>query len=283
MMPTTRGLGHFERSVEVCNEAIELTDRLGIAPIQYPTFKGYALMDLGRFDEAWQSIEQEPNDEQYRFARALQRHGFLLFKSHMCAVDDVFAEALPLIEESHALNRVWMVASILHLVAVTGARAGRLEETQRLLDEAETMTGSRPDPLARAELALAAGEAEQAREAAQKSAEYCKEHERHRDWIDSSDLVMRALTSLERWQELVDAAAEPIEFAQQSHFLIRLWPMLALRGGALQKLGEDERAAADFEAARGVLARVVATIEDDDMRDSYQSQPLALQLAEGTT
>lgn len=281
MMPTTRALGQFERSVEVCNEAIELTDRLGIAPIQYPTFKGYALMDLGRFDEAWQSIEREPNDEQYRFARAVQRHGFFLFKALLGAVDEVFAEALPLIEESHALNRVWMVASILHLVAVTGAQAGRLEETLRLLDEAETMTGSRPNRLARAELALAAGEAEQAFEAAQKSAEYCKEHEMHREWIDSSDLVMRTLMSLEHWQELVDAAAEPIEFAQQSGYLIRHWRMRVLRGGALQKLGEDERAAADFEAAREVLARVVATIEDDDMRHSYQTQPLAAQLTEG--
>jgi tetratricopeptide (TPR) repeat protein len=275
MMPTTRALGHFERSVEVCNEALELTDRLGIAPIQYPTFKGFALMDLGRFDEAWRSVEQEPDDEQYRFGRAVQRLGFFLFKAHMSAVDEVFADALPLLTESHALNRVWMVAMIVNSVAATGAQAGRLKETQALLDEAEKITGARPNRLASAELALAAGEAEQALSLARGAADYCHEHEMRREWIDACELVMRTLTNLERWQELVDGAAEPIEFAQRSGYLIRHWRILALRGRALAQLGEDECATADFEMARGVLARVAATIENEAYRQSYLAQPLA--------
>jgi hypothetical protein len=31
--------------------------RLGIPPVQYCTIKSFALVDLGRFDEAWQALD----------------------------------------------------------------------------------------------------------------------------------------------------------------------------------------------------------------------------------
>ena len=133
MITPVRNAGHLERSVEVCNRAIELAARLNVPPVQYPTFKALALVRLGRFDEAWRSIEQEVVHGGYRFGAALQRLGFFYLKAEVGAVAEILADAEALIAECRALNRIWMVEMIVDALATTGAREGAHRETIALL------------------------------------------------------------------------------------------------------------------------------------------------------
>jgi tetratricopeptide (TPR) repeat protein len=59
MMWQTYGLGKAGRCVEICTEGIELSERLGLPPVQYATIRGLAYIDLGRFGEARDSFDQE--------------------------------------------------------------------------------------------------------------------------------------------------------------------------------------------------------------------------------
>jgi class 3 adenylate cyclase/tetratricopeptide (TPR) repeat protein len=69
----------LERSVEICNKGIALAEQLGTEPVQYPTIKAMALMDLGRFDEAWASLQQEVADEAHPFGAAVKELGISVY------------------------------------------------------------------------------------------------------------------------------------------------------------------------------------------------------------
>ena len=167
MIPLVRIAGHLERSVEVCNRAIELAARLNVPPVQYPTFKALALVPLGRFDEAWRSIEQEVVHGGYRFGAALQWLGFFYLKAEVGAVAEVLAEAEALVAECRALNRIWMVEMIVDVLATTGARAGAPRETIELLQRCAADVA--PRGTASAHLALAQGNANDALTKAQRA------------------------------------------------------------------------------------------------------------------
>jgi tetratricopeptide (TPR) repeat protein len=59
--------GHFMDCVACCDRATALAGRLGIPPVQYGTIKSFALVDLGRFDAAWEALEQEVADDEHPF------------------------------------------------------------------------------------------------------------------------------------------------------------------------------------------------------------------------
>ena len=65
----------FADCVACCDRATALAARLGIPPVQYGTIKSFALVDLGRFDEAWQALEQEVADDEHPFGQAFQHLG----------------------------------------------------------------------------------------------------------------------------------------------------------------------------------------------------------------
>ena len=279
IMPTRTG-GGFERSVEVCQGAIDIAARLGVAPVQYPTFKSYPLMDLGRFDEAWQSIEEEPSDEQYRFGRALQRFGFLAFRAYLGDAESVLADAPALLTEGFALGRAWMTDSLVNLVCRCGSQAGLVEATEAFLQDALAETGSRPNPVERAELSLAKGNAQAAVEEALKAAAYFANNTMPAPRVEAVETAIRALAALERWPEVVEHANDAIDFADGCSFARLQWRLYAHRARAYAALDRAAEAAADRTAGRAIFERIAGTIADPSLKGSYQGQAQASGLFE---
>jgi hypothetical protein len=89
--------------------ATALAARLGIPPVQYGTIKSFALVDLGRFDAAWQALEQEVADDDHPFGRAFQHMGRTWW--HAAAGDpaQVLTDAPRIFTEAKALQRTWML------------------------------------------------------------------------------------------------------------------------------------------------------------------------------
>src|SRR5262245_8741418 len=65
----------FEKCVTTCDDGIALAAQLGSPPVQYPSIKGLALTDLGRFDEAWASFQAEVADDAHPFGRCMRELG----------------------------------------------------------------------------------------------------------------------------------------------------------------------------------------------------------------
>jgi tetratricopeptide (TPR) repeat protein len=235
-------------------------------------------MDLGRFDEAWQSIEAEPGDEQYRFGRALQRLGFLLFNAQLGDAESVLADAPELLTEAHALGRVWMTDWVVNLVAKHGVCEGRVHATIQFLDRALEETGSKPTDVCRAELYLAENDAEAALARAQREVIYCQDHSLTIPRVEAVETVLRALVELERWTELIEHARDVIEIADECSFARLQWRLYALRGRAFDELGRGTEAIADRNQARSIFERIAATIPNPTIGQFYRVQAHALGL-----
>jgi tetratricopeptide (TPR) repeat protein len=63
LMFTHLGLGNFEKCVETCDAGVEVAKRIGVPPVQYATIRALALIRLGRFEDARNSLEKEIADE----------------------------------------------------------------------------------------------------------------------------------------------------------------------------------------------------------------------------
>lgn len=71
VMWSSLGAARLDRCVEICDAGMELAYRIGPLSVQYPSIKAMALMELGLFSDAWQSI-----GEDYRRSPAGKRNSF---------------------------------------------------------------------------------------------------------------------------------------------------------------------------------------------------------------
>ena len=131
---------------------------------------------------------------------------------------------------------------------------------------------------ARADLLLATGDLDAARERALRDAAGAKELQRLADWAQSTELAMRALARLQDWQTLVDLAGPVIDYARDANYRNLAWRLLALRAQAHEGRGGAEAAVNDRTEGREILDQVLSTITQPEHRESYQSDPLAAEL-----
>ena len=119
--------GEFEQCVATCDEGIALSAQLGSPPVQYPTIKALALIDLGRFDEAWASLQEEVADEAHPFGRCMRELGMACWLEALGALDRAEAKAHEVLEEAARLSRTWMQSFMADLLGVIAARRGKGE------------------------------------------------------------------------------------------------------------------------------------------------------------
>jgi tetratricopeptide (TPR) repeat protein len=272
MIATTRNEGRLERSVEVCERAIELAARLDVPPVQYPTFKALALIPLGRFGEAWQSIGEEVTGEGYRFAQALQQMGFFRFKCHMSAIDELFAEAGPVLRESQALNRAWMIEMAADDFLAAAAKASRHKDALREIDAAIGVY--KPGGLAQGEIALADGAPEDALDFARNYLELVDQ----RGWkflaAEARVLIARCDALLERYDEAEREIEAVMQFCADSGARNLEWQGLAIRSAIRSGRGDATGAATDHSAAEALMEELAESIPSPELRQAYLHQPL---------
>ncbi len=275
MIIPVRNAGQLRRSIEICDRAIELAARLDVPPVQYPTFKSAALIALGRYGDASDSLAQEVTHSGYRFGAALQRYGYFALKSQLGAVREMLDEAEALIAEERALNRVWMVDGIVDILSTAAARAGLQTEARALV--AKAVPESKPHTLAAGHLSLAEGDAEAALQAARRQQKTTRDNGLLLLEADASELAAAALIALGRWDEARDQASAAIAFCEETGYRNLLWRLLAHRAAAHAGLGADKEARADRAAAEALLEQLVEAIPTDAWKATFLAQPLAKQ------
>ena len=211
----------FEQCVATCNEGIALSAQLGSPPVQYASIKGLALTDLGRFDEAWASFQEEVADDAHPFGRCMRELGTAMWLETLGALDRAEATAKEVLEEAGRLSRVWMQRAMVDLLTIVGARRGvHYPEVAGWDEKKAGLIDLRLVPLAAAAAALARRDFAQALVLADQSAEETSRLGLRRARIIALELATRALAGLERWDELLahaDAALAESEADGLSH------------------------------------------------------------------
>lgn len=270
----------FEKCVAAADAGIVLAAQLGSPPVQYPSLRGMALIDLGRFDEARASFEQEVADEAHPFGRCMQQFGLALWYEAAGALERAETTAKAVLAEAARLSRTWMQRSMVELLAIVAARRGEAgRELRAWVAEKSVETGFHPSPLANAEMAIACGELAEALRMADQVATGSMGLQRNR--ILGLEIGLRALAGLERWQELRKRADGALIEAEEAGFRTQIWRILASRARARKATGDDAGAAEDREAARALFVEIASRIADPEIRGSFASDALAVEVRDG--
>ncbi|HET6319364.1 MAG TPA: AAA family ATPase, partial [Chloroflexota bacterium] len=122
--------GDFAEGIAYADQATLVAAQLGIPPVQYPTFKAICLLGLGRYGEAWESLQLEVVDEEHPFGRVVRDLGIGLYLVEVCDYAGA-ADVLTLVaNRARDLHRVWIEHWAESVRAVALARLGRGDEVE---------------------------------------------------------------------------------------------------------------------------------------------------------
>lgn len=274
--------GEFEQCVATCNDGIALAAQLGSPPVQYPSIKGLALTDLGCFDEAWASFQEEVADEQHPFGRCMRDFGIAIWLESVAALDRAEAGAEAVLAEAGRLSRTWMQSGMVDLLAVIAARRGPGgAELAAWLKRKADEIGFHPSTSPQAEAALARGAWAEALGLADSLAERSAQLGLQRACIMAREQGLRALAGLERWEELLSRAATALAESEAANFRTRTWRILATRARARGASGNAGGARDDRSAARALVDEMAARIADPELRAAFQADPMVLEVRNG--
>jgi tetratricopeptide (TPR) repeat protein len=269
-----RRRAEFERCVEICDEGTALAAQLGSEPVQYSTIKALALMDLGRFDAAWDALQHEISDERHPFGRTMKQLGVTVYLEQLGALERAATTARDVLEEARRLNRTWMQQWMVDLLTALSVRLDN-QELRAHIDATLAATHFRPSGLAVAQRHLREGNPGAALELITRVARHAEANGFRRERIVAWEAELRALEQLGRWAEAAQHADDALAEAEATGFRAMTWRILSHRARARMEIGNRAGAVRDAEAARQLLAALAATVPDPELRASFEADPTA--------
>lgn len=272
----------FESCVATCDEGIALAEQLGSPPVQYASIKGLALTDLGRFDEAWTSFQEEVADDAHPFGRCMRELGVAAWLLSIGAHDRAETTAREVLEEAGRLSRAWMQRMMIDLLTVIAARQGDAGEALAAwVVKRSDELGMHPSPFAMIEAALARGELAQALEVADMLAAGAGKVGQQRGYLIAVECGLHARAGLEQWDGVLERADAAIREAEASGFRLRWWRLLAWRARAREATGDPKGAADDRAASRRLFDGMAERLSDPQLRAAFEADPVALEVRNG--
>jgi hypothetical protein len=268
----------FADCVACSDRAAALASRLGIPPVQYGTIKSFALIDMGRFDEAWRALEQEVADENHPFGRLFQRLGQSIWFAAAGNYERAKHEIPQVIAGAKTLKRAWILPWAEALMA--GAMSAI---------DPDSIDGSAIDAAVKASadrfmsvgvitvIRLQAESGSAALEACEAALPRLNAQGAIRSRWATEEMRVRALLALNRHAEALAAADAALATVGPLGWRQLVWRLQSARTTALEALG-DARAAAARREAIAVLTAVSATLHDDVERARFLEQPTAAAL-----
>ena len=269
--------GHFMDCVACSDRATALAGRLGIPPVQYGTIKSFALVDLGRFDEAWEALEREVADDEHPFGQAFQRLGRTFWYAGAGDYARVIRDIPQVFADARALQRTWMIPWADNLLASAIVASNPEGTSEATLRAAVETAGGRltDDGLVAAQLLAGDAEASLA-ECARRLPELEAEGQTRAYWT-TEELRIRALLALGRFADVRDAVDAALAVVGMLGWRSLAWRLRASRAAALGGLG-DEQEAAERRTAVDLLMAVAGTLNDPSARSRFLSQRIAARL-----
>jgi tetratricopeptide (TPR) repeat protein len=269
MMWSKLGSGRLERCVEICDAGIELAYRIGTLPVQYPSIKSMALMEMGQFGQAWTSIEEEISDSEHRFGAALQGLAKFQYEVNTGSIEAALARCTHVICESKVLNRVWMLrwvsAVLARLQTLFIEDQAMLQRLNQLIDD----TGMHPGAVGKAAMAIADGQFEQAATMLDKRAQIEGSLPHLRNTVSAIQIMTEVQIHLENFNGVLEKANAGIALCADHNMQFPLWQLLAQKSKACAGLGQVEESKAAMKQARNIHSAIAATIPQADHRKNF--------------
>lgn len=271
MMWATLRAGRLERCVEICDAGVELTARMGVLPVQYPTIKAFALMDLGRFDEAWAALDQEIADEDHRFGAALQSLGRMHYDLAIGDTVSALQRAPHVIAESRVLVRAWMLRWVSEALATAAALHAKDEAILVQIESLVAATGYPPGLLAEASQALAKGDTSGGR--AKLAKVIAKTGETISVAQRLSALLLDGAAALSEGDQMMaqDRLGAGVALARATGSQQSLWRLLSLSAQTEERFGQADTAERIRAEALGLMTTISASIPDPLQRQTMTS------------
>jgi hypothetical protein len=276
--------GNSVRCVEGCETDITLSTKLGMPPVMYSTIKALALLDLGRYDAAWKSLQQEIADDDYPFGRALKEFGEGMRLLELMAYGKAAAVFESVVEQARQVGRAW-----LRLWAEAGLSRsllgnGRLDELNLdWIDRDLTSTSSAlpaAAPQLLGELALYEGKLDEALGQAEKAGAEAEARAWKPSYVAALELQLRVLLQLDRPADVISLANRGLEVAEKMEHRPLIWRVRSARAQALAALGDAVAAAQDYKAAAAVVRELADTIGDAQLVRGFLSNPTVAKVLE---
>lgn len=260
----------YESAVETCDAAIRLAEEIGVPPVQYPTLKALALLGLGRYGEAWESMQREVTDAEHPFGQAMLSLGVAQYFWELKAFDEAARACRDLQQRATKLGRAWMSRWAACLLARSLARRGGLDDLTRrdIQEEVERLGGKVPRVMS-AEILLAGGKANDALSEAAALVDEARAGDHTADLLAAIELQARALLNLRRPREAVGLLQEGCQLARERRALPTAWTLLALKGRALRDLDDSERGRQALREAAAIVRGVGDSIRDPRERAGF--------------
>jgi class 3 adenylate cyclase/tetratricopeptide (TPR) repeat protein len=255
--------GNFRRAVGTGDAAIKLADEIGAPPVQYPTLQALALLQLGRYDEAWYALQREVTDEAHPFGQAMQTLGLGMYELELLAYEQAARVFEDLIRRATRLQRTWMQNWGKRLRARCLVRTGTLDAAglTQMRQELEGVDEERASAVM-AEILLALGKLDEALADAEQAAREAADHDWTPEVVAAMEVQSLALLAMNRAADAASIAEEGIQMAEAMGALPLVWRLQALKSRAHQQLNDRESAGRALARAAEIVRALAASIPD---------------------
>lgn len=275
--------GEYESSVKTCDEAIRLAKEIGVPPVQYPTLRAMAMLQLGEYGKAWESLQNEVVDPDHPFGQAMQTLGVAEYYWELQAFDKAAQACRELQQRAQSLRRDWMSRWAAGLLARSLSRRGKQDTAanDEITKELERFKGRVPHEVM-AEVLLAEGKAEEALGEARAFVEEARHEDHTTDLLVGLELQARALLAQERQEEAVALTTEGYQVAKEHRNRSIGWRLLAIEGRALKLTGDEKGARESFNKAASIARIIGDSIHDPQARANFFGSPFVASTLEAS-
>ncbi len=262
----SRTIGEFELCVTVCDGGIRIADQLGVPPVMYPTIKALALLDLGRFDDALESLAQEVVAEP--FGVAMRKLGEAAYFTEVHAFEEGAAATRESLQLADRFRRRWMQEMALGYLVRSLLGEGRRAEASKEYAAVSpppyeaTRSGGRLRGVVRAEVLAAEDDLDEALDEIDRHVERADQLGLRRDLVIGRECRSRLLLVADRHDDAMSEADRCIDDASATGFRAILWRGYTARAHARAALGDRRGADDDRTLALGEVRELAASIPD---------------------
>jgi DNA-binding SARP family transcriptional activator/tetratricopeptide (TPR) repeat protein len=284
LMWTHYHLGNFRRVVTLCDAGIELATRIGVLPVQYPTLKAFALLSLGQYGDAWESLQQEIADDAHVLGCAFQSTGVGMYLFEVAAFTQAAAVLEQVFVQAERLRRGWLCEWVrLRLVRslLRAGQAGQCDWTRakQLLAAAnqKVLQGLKPWQahwlVVQAEMAVAEGQLEEALRQLEAASALTSANGYRAELASAWELQARVLLQLQRPTEALARLDEALPLSLESCSRPLTWRIYATKAQTLEVLRQTEAAAQAWQTAATLIQASAVTIHDREQQQGFLSDP----------